>query len=529
MYNTVLLSSVGLSALLVIYVFLTSRGVANAPIGSKRMADADKPISKSAWERYSKGVTGLALASIVLFTLLMYLFGWQVAVSYLLSAALFGLVDFFALEFSDKANVRVAEASRSSIQETISLAFRTAAASGILAISSVVIVSALAVFAFSGLDALYAVALAAVVASVFSWQKISTVSAVSVAVVAAVIAGSEFLPSTKNAPIFPLAVLAAGTLMSIITSWFFKLKEGGKLSLLFAKRLVISCAVVIAGSYFLIDYLLADNGFATLTLFLLFSSGVLACIISILLFRKEKMLPVVLAGVIAVCANHFAGFYGISIALVGAIATSLLAIVLDPLREVGENAAQISSFAELPEESGERTKILAKSGLSTTNYLSLLTILVSLVLVLVFAKSLPTLGSKISDPKVFAGLLFGGALVYFLGLKQLSQGVHQIAVTVLSVAAAGVLMGSTFLAGLIVGVIAANLFSTENGNAKTVLLVVLTSLLTSSFISELYTLNVRLIISGSIILLGALIVVWQNYSESIVRIFSDKIKNEPGV
>jgi len=514
MNNIVFFSTVGASLMAIIYAFFSLRMVNKAPIGSKKMADTEKLISKSIWSDFSSKTKNLALVSIILFTALMYAFGWQVAVSFLMSASILGLVGFLALEYSDKSNVRVAEAAKSGAAKLFSLILRTAFSSSLLIIATVSLLVALGYLAFGNLEAIYAVALAAVVTSIFSENENIFIGVFGVSLVASISGANEFLPGVKNALVFPLGIISGSIIISIIVSLFVRVKEfsNSNYAISVFKGVVVSGVLVLAGSYFFIKLLLIDNGkYAVLPLFLLFAAGLAVGIKSLIYFRNQKILPVVVAGILVVVANHFAGFYGISITLIGGVVAICLGTIFDPLAEIATNAKKIAASAELPEQVQENIDAIANVRIETNNYSMLLVVLSSFVLALILAQSLPTLGSKILDPKVFAGILFGGVLSYTLGHKWLSKEIYQIAAVVLAVVFSGFLLGPIFLAGVLAGLIIVNSLASEKTNNSAVLLGILSSILVNSFISDLYTLNIRLIIAGVLIVVAAAAFFWQKF------------------
>ena len=74
------------------------------------------------------------MAGVVIFILAFVIFGWQVAVGYVIGATLSGLAGYVGMNVSVRANVRTAEASRKGLAEGLSVAFRSGAVTGMLVV-----------------------------------------------------------------------------------------------------------------------------------------------------------------------------------------------------------------------------------------------------------------------------------------------------------------------------------------------------------------------------------------------------------
>ena len=116
----------------VLYGVFTSQQVLRAPAGDARMRDIAAAIQEGAGAYLKRqyiaiGIVGLIVAVVMLFTL-----GTLSTVAFLIGAVLSGAAGFVGMNISVRANVRTAEAARTSLQGGLTLAFRSGAVTGML-------------------------------------------------------------------------------------------------------------------------------------------------------------------------------------------------------------------------------------------------------------------------------------------------------------------------------------------------------------------------------------------------------------
>ncbi|HVZ70462.1 MAG TPA: sodium-translocating pyrophosphatase [Rhizomicrobium sp.] len=120
----------GLLALL--YGGLTVRSVLAQSAGNARMQEIAAAIQEGAAAYLNRQYTTIAIAGVVIFALAFYIFGWQVAVGYLIGSTFSGLAGYIGMNVSVRANVRTTEASRQGLAQGLSTAFRSGAVTGML-------------------------------------------------------------------------------------------------------------------------------------------------------------------------------------------------------------------------------------------------------------------------------------------------------------------------------------------------------------------------------------------------------------
>ena len=118
----------------VFYGVWTIRSVLSLSAGNARMQEIAAAIQEGAAAYLNRQYTTVAGVGVVIFLLAFALFSWHVAVGFLIGAAFSGLAGYIGMNVSVRANVRTAEASRSSLAQGLSVAFRSGAVTGMLVV-----------------------------------------------------------------------------------------------------------------------------------------------------------------------------------------------------------------------------------------------------------------------------------------------------------------------------------------------------------------------------------------------------------
>jgi K(+)-stimulated pyrophosphate-energized sodium pump len=130
--SNLLLAVVACGALAVIYGFLQSQSIQAAPAGTDRMKEIAAAIQEGARAYLRRQYTTILWVGLGVTVALAALLGVLPAIGFVIGAVLSGAAGFIGMNVSVQANVRTAEASRSSLAKGLDLAFRAGAVTGML-------------------------------------------------------------------------------------------------------------------------------------------------------------------------------------------------------------------------------------------------------------------------------------------------------------------------------------------------------------------------------------------------------------
>ena len=116
----------------VLYGAFTSRQVLSASPGDARMQDIAAAIQEGAKAYLGRQYTAIAIVGAVVAVVLFFALGTLSLVGFLIGAILSGVAGYVGMNISVRANVRTAEAARTSLQGGLTLAFRSGAITGML-------------------------------------------------------------------------------------------------------------------------------------------------------------------------------------------------------------------------------------------------------------------------------------------------------------------------------------------------------------------------------------------------------------
>ncbi len=129
---TVVTISILCGFIAILYGFITSRQVLNAPAGNEKMQSIAGAIQEGAQAYLNRQYRAIGLVGIVVAVLVFIFLGAISTVGFLLGAILSGVAGYIGMNISVRANVRTAQGASESLQTGLTVAFRAGAVTGML-------------------------------------------------------------------------------------------------------------------------------------------------------------------------------------------------------------------------------------------------------------------------------------------------------------------------------------------------------------------------------------------------------------
>ena len=129
---TIVYVAMACGVLAVVYGFFTSGQVLRASAGDAKMQDIAAAIQEGAKAYLGRQYTTIAIVGVIVAVILFLTLGLLSTVGFVVGAFLSGVAGYVGMNISVRANVRTAEAARTSLQGGLTLAFRSGAITGML-------------------------------------------------------------------------------------------------------------------------------------------------------------------------------------------------------------------------------------------------------------------------------------------------------------------------------------------------------------------------------------------------------------
>src|ERR687883_454094 len=365
------------------------------PGGTERMMEIARAVQEGAAAYLRRQYTTIALVSIVPFLLLGFYhkLGWGTAIGFLVGAALSAAAGFIGMNVAVRSNVRTAEAARHGLRPALNVAFRAGSVTGLLVVGLGLLGVAGYYWALtdwlnhtprSAVDDLVGLAFGGSLISVFArlGGGIYTMAAdlfetYAVTAVAVMLIAILRFPNSELY-LFPLAIGGISILASIVGTLFARVGPGG--GIMNALYRAVGVATILSAIGFIPVTTCFDDG--PFSFWKLYLASLVGLIVTFLLVAitefytgtrwgpvksisrasqtghatniieglavgmQATAAPVIVIAAGILVANHFAGLYGIGVAVMAQLSMTGLIVALDAYGPVTDNAGGIAEMAD---------------------------------------------------------------------------------------------------------------------------------------------------------------------------------------
>jgi len=434
-----------------VFSAIFARSVLKEDTGNEEMQYISAAIQEGAMAYLNRQYKTIAVVAVILAALIFALLddGAKVAFGFIAGAVSSAIAGYVGMNVSVRANVRTTQAATKGLQKAMSVAFRGGAVTGLAVVGLALLGTSGFYIIFGDVDLVIGFGFGASLISLFArvgggiFTKAADVGAdlvgkieagipeddprnagviadnvgdnvgdcagmgadlfetYVVTLLASMLLGSMLLNAYPNAVLYPMILGAVAIFTSIISIFFVKVGDDGKIMKALYKGVAVSAILCVIAFYFITDMLMGDIrlyyaslvGVGIMVLMVVFTeyytstsyrpvkeiaksseTGAGTNVISGLAIGFESTALPTLVIVIGILASYFIvgggtdpamGIYGIAIAAAAMLSTTGMIVALDSYGPITDNAGGIAEMAHLPESVRKITDQLDAVGNTT--------------------------------------------------------------------------------------------------------------------------------------------------------------------
>lgn len=434
-----------------VFSALFARSVLKEDTGSEEMQYISAAIQEGAMAYLNRQYKTIAVVAVILAALIFALLddGAKVAIGFIVGAVSSAIAGYVGMNVSVRANVRTTQAATKGLQKAMSVAFRGGAVTGLAVVGLALLGTSGFYILYGDVDLVIGFGFGASLISLFArvgggiFTKAADVGAdlvgkieagipeddprnagviadnvgdnvgdcagmgadlfetYVVTLLASMLLGSMLLNAYPNAVLYPMILGAVAIFTSIISIFFVKVGDDGKIMKALYKGVAVSAILCVIAFYFITDMLMGDIrlyyaslvGVGIMVLMVIFTeyytstsyrpvkeiaksseTGAGTNVISGLAIGFESTALPTIVIIIGILASYFIvggatdpamGIYGIAIAAAAMLSTTGMIVALDSYGPITDNAGGIAEMAHLPESVRKVTDALDAVGNTT--------------------------------------------------------------------------------------------------------------------------------------------------------------------
>ncbi len=434
-----------------VFSAIFARSVLKEDTGNEEMQYISAAIQEGAMAYLNRQYKTIAVVAVILAALIFALLddGAKVAIGFIVGAVSSAIAGYVGMNVSVRANVRTTQAATKGLQKAMSVAFRGGAVTGLAVVGLALLGTSGFYIIFGDVDLVIGFGFGASLISLFArvgggiFTKAADVGAdlvgkieagipeddprnagviadnvgdnvgdcagmgadlfetYVVTLLASMLLGSMLLNAYPNAVLYPMILGAVAIFTSIISIFFVKVGDDGKIMKALYKGVAVSAILCVIAFYFVTDMLMGDIrlyyaslvGVGIMVLMVIFTeyytstsyrpvkeiaksseTGAGTNVISGLAIGFESTALPTIVIIIGILASYFIvgggtdpalGIYGIAIAAAAMLSTTGMIVALDSYGPITDNAGGIAEMAHLPESVRKITDQLDAVGNTT--------------------------------------------------------------------------------------------------------------------------------------------------------------------